>query len=133
GYRAGFTIFDEDDSRSILKRALAELDLDPKKHQVAGLLAAISRAKAEGKSPDEVAGRRASDRALRLVYERYQALSRDSNGMDFDDLLLNLVQLLKTDAEALDEWRSRFDHVLVDEYQDTNRVQYDLLRLLCDG
>jgi DNA helicase-2/ATP-dependent DNA helicase PcrA len=133
GYRAGFTIFDEDDSRSILKRALAELELDPKKHQVAGLLAAISKAKAEARGPEDVTGKRAADRALRLVYERYQALSRDSNGMDFDDLLLNLVQLLRDDAEVREEWRARFDHVLVDEYQDTNRVQYELLRLLCDG
>src|SRR5262245_50037780 len=133
GYRAGFTIFDEDDSRSIMKRALADLDLDPRKHQVAGLLAAISRAKAEARSPDDLTGKKAADRALRLVYERYQALSRDSNGMDFDDLLLNLVRLLRTDAEVLQEWRDRFDHVLVDEYQDTNRVQYELLRLLCDG
>jgi DNA helicase-2/ATP-dependent DNA helicase PcrA len=133
GYRAGFTIFDEDDSRSILKRALAELDLDPKKHQVAGLLAAISRAKSEARAPEDITGGKASDRALRLVYERYQALSRDSNGMDFDDLLLNLAHLWRQDAEALDEWRSRFDHVLVDEYQDTNRAQYILLRMLCDG
>jgi DNA helicase II / ATP-dependent DNA helicase PcrA len=133
GYRAGFTIFDEDDSRSILKRALAELELDPRKHQVAGLLAAISKAKAEARGPEDITGRRAADRALRLVYERYQALSRDSNGMDFDDLLLNLVKLLRDDAEVREEWRARFDHVLVDEYQDTNRVQYELLRLLCDG
>jgi DNA helicase-2/ATP-dependent DNA helicase PcrA len=133
GYRAGFSIFDEDDSRSILKRALAELELDPKKHQVAGLLAAISKAKAEARGPQDLTGRRAADRALRLVYERYQALSRDSNGMDFDDLLLNLVQMLRVDGEVREEWRSRFDHVLVDEYQDTNRVQYELLRLLCDG
>jgi DNA helicase II / ATP-dependent DNA helicase PcrA len=133
GYRAGFTIFDEDDSRSILKRALAELELDPKKHRVAGLLAAISKAKAEAHGPEDITGRRAADRALRLVYERYQALSRDSNGMDFDDLLLNLVRLLRDDAEVREEWRARFDHVLVDEYQDTNRVQYELLRLLCDG
>ncbi len=133
GYRAGFTIFDEDDSRSILKRALADLDLDPRKHQVAGLLAAISKAKAEARSPEDITGRKAADRVLRVVYERYQALGRDANGMDFDDLLLNLVHLLRADAEVLDEWRGRFGHVLVDEYQDTNRVQYELLRLLCDG
>jgi DNA helicase II / ATP-dependent DNA helicase PcrA len=133
GYRAGFTIFDEDDSRSILKRTLADLELDPKKHQVAGLLAAISKAKAEARGPEDITGKRAADRALRLVYERYQALSRDSNGMDFDDLLLNLVQLLRADEEVREQWRSTFDHVMVDEYQDTNRVQYELLRLLCDG
>jgi len=133
GYRAGFTIFDEDDARSILKRTLAELDLDPKRHQVAGLLAAISRAKSEARAPEDITGKKASDRALRMVYERYQALCRDSNGMDFDDLLLNLAHLWRQDAEALAEWRSRFDHVMVDEYQDTNRAQYTLLRLLCDG
>jgi DNA helicase-2/ATP-dependent DNA helicase PcrA len=133
GYRAGFTIFDEDDSRAILKRTFAELDLDPKKHSLALLQAAISKAKAEARPPGDVTGRAASDRVLRAVYERYQALSRDSNGMDFDDLLLNLVGLLSGDPEVLGEWRSRFDHVLVDEYQDTNRVQYQLLRLLTDG
>jgi DNA helicase-2/ATP-dependent DNA helicase PcrA len=133
GYRAGFTIFDEDDSRSILKRALADLELDPKKHQVAGLLAAISKAKAEARGPEDITGKRAADRALRMIYERYQALSRDSNGMDFDDLLLNLVQLLRADEEVREQWRSSFDHILVDEYQDTNRVQYELLRLLADG
>jgi DNA helicase-2/ATP-dependent DNA helicase PcrA len=133
GYRAGFTIFDEDDSRSILKRALAELDVDPKKHSVATFQAAISKAKAEARSPADITGRRVGDRVLRAVYERYQALSRDSNGMDFDDLLLNLAGLLRGDPEVLTEWRSRFDHVLVDEYQDTNRVQYELLRLLTDG
>jgi DNA helicase-2/ATP-dependent DNA helicase PcrA len=133
GYKAGFTIFDEDDSRSILKRALADLELDPKKHQVAGLLAAISKVKGEARGPEDITGKKAADRALRMVYERYQALSRDSNGMDFDDLLLNLVQLLRDDDQVREEWRSRFDHVLVDEYQDTNRVQYELLRLLCDG
>jgi DNA helicase-2/ATP-dependent DNA helicase PcrA len=67
---------------------------------------------------------------LRLVYERYQELSRQSNGMDFDDLILNLVRLLGSDEDALREWRSRFDQVLVDEYQDTNHAQYELLRLL---
>jgi DNA helicase-2/ATP-dependent DNA helicase PcrA len=92
GYRAGFTIFDQDDSRSILKRALAELDVDPKKQPIAALQAAISKAKAGARSPQEISGRKASDRVLRAVCERSQALSRDSNGMDFDDLLLNLVQ-----------------------------------------
>ena len=122
GFAAGFTIFDEDDARSILKRTLADLDLDPKRHPLAPLQAAISKAKAEMRTPD---------RKLRAIYERYRALSREANGMDFDDLILNLAQLLGSDPEALAEWRSHFDHVLVDEYQDTNRAQYELLRLLC--
>jgi DNA helicase-2/ATP-dependent DNA helicase PcrA len=130
GYRDGFAIFDEDDSRSILKRSLADLDLDPKKHPLAVLQAGISKAKAELLTPQDIGGRKASDRVLRVVYERYQALSRESNGMDFDDLIVNLVLLLRQDAGALAEWRGAFDQILVDEYQDTNRAQYELLRLL---
>jgi DNA helicase-2/ATP-dependent DNA helicase PcrA len=130
GYQAGFTIFDEEDSRSILKRALAELDLDPKKHQLASLQAAISRAKSELRRPEDIGGRKVADKALRLVYERYQTLSRESNGMDFDDLLVNLARLLGEHQEALVRWQDQFDHVLVDEYQDTNRAQYELLKLL---
>jgi len=131
GYGEGFAIFDEDDARSILRRALAELGAEARKGDVSQLQAAISRAKAELRRPEDVTGRKAADRLLRAVYERYQALARESNGMDFDDLILNLVQLFRTDAEALDHWRRRFVHVLVDEYQDTNRAQYELLRLLC--
>jgi DNA helicase-2/ATP-dependent DNA helicase PcrA len=131
GYGEGFAIFDEDDARSILKRALAELGAEAGKGDVGQLQAAISRAKAELRRPEDVTGRKAADRLLRAVYERYQALARESNGMDFDDLILNLVQLFRVDAEALDHWRRRFAHVLVDEYQDTNRAQYELLRLLC--
>src|SRR5204863_9803858 len=69
---------------------------------------------------------------LRAVYERYQQLARESNGMDFDDLLGNLAQLLRSDGEVGSAWRDRFQHVLVDEFQDTNRAQYELLRLLSD-
>jgi DNA helicase-2/ATP-dependent DNA helicase PcrA len=130
GYQAGFAIFDEEDARSILKRAMAELDVDPKKHPVPALLAGISRAKAELLQPDGLPTRKAADRILRLVYERYQRLSRESNGMDFDDLIVNLVLLLGQDPEALEHWRTQFEHILVDEYQDTNRAQYELLRRL---
>ncbi|MFZ0215015.1 MAG: UvrD-helicase domain-containing protein [Candidatus Dormiibacterota bacterium] len=129
GYRAGFVIFDEADSRSILKRALADLELDPKEHQAAGLAATISRAKAELRTPGEVAAGGVGA-ALELVHRRYQELSRESNGMDFDDLLTNLVRLLRQDEEVRERWSAQFQHVLVDEYQDTNRAQYELLRLL---
>ena len=133
GYREGFAIFDEDDSKSILKRALADLDVDPKKNSLAVLGASISRAKAEILRPDDITGRAAKDRVLRAVYERYQHLSRESNGMDFDDLILNVVHLLKANESVLREWQARFDQILVDEYQDTNRAQYEMLLALSGG
>ncbi len=133
GYRDGFAIFDEDDSRSILKRALADLELDPKKNSLAPLAEAISRAKAELLRPQDITGRAAKDRVLKAVYERYQELSRASNGMDFDDLILNLVHLLKENEGVRALWQARFDQILVDEYQDTNRAQYELLLTLTGG
>ncbi|GAC1655032.1 MAG: UvrD-helicase domain-containing protein [Candidatus Dormibacteraceae bacterium] len=133
GYREGFVIFDEDDSRSLLKRALADLEIDPRKNPLPVFAAGISKAKAEMQGPGDLATRAAPDRLLGLVYERYQALARESNGMDFDDLILNLVSVLKSDASVREEWRGRFDQVLVDEYQDTNQAQYELLMNLAGG
>jgi DNA helicase II / ATP-dependent DNA helicase PcrA len=127
GYRPGFAIFDEDDSKSILKRALADLELDPRKNTLPPLVEAISKAKSELLRPADVTGKAAKDRVLRIVYERYQELSRESNGMDFDDLILNLVHLWRENPAVLAEWRGRFEQVLVDEYQDTNRAQYEML------
>ena len=133
GYRPGFAIFDEDDSRSILKRALSDLEADPRKNPLPPLAEAISKAKAELLRPPDLIGKKAADRVLKAVYERYQELSRESNGMDFDDLILNLVHLLKDHPSVREEWRGRFDQVLVDEYQDTNRAQYELLIQLAGG
>jgi DNA helicase-2/ATP-dependent DNA helicase PcrA len=133
GYRPGFAIFDEDDSRSILKRALTDLELDPRRNTLPPLVEAISKAKSELLKPAEITGKTAKDQILRLVYERYQELSRESNGMDFDDLILNLVHLWQDNEAVREEWRGRFDQVLVDEYQDTNRAQYEMLIQLVGG
>jgi DNA helicase II / ATP-dependent DNA helicase PcrA len=130
GYKEGFVIFDEEDSRSILKRALTELGVDPKRHQIPALQAAVSQAKSDLRWPEDIPARKAADKVLRAVYERYRALCLESNGMDFDDLLLNLVKLLSEDREACRRWEAQFDQILVDEYQDTNRAQYALIRHL---
>ncbi len=130
GYRSGFSIFDEDDQRALVKRALADLELDPKRHPAGPILAAISRAKSELQSPDDLRRQDPKKKGTALVYERYQQLSRESGGMDFDDILNNLVALLREHEDVRRSWRERFTHILVDEYQDTNRVQYELLRLL---
>ncbi len=125
-----FVIFDEDDTRAALKRVLDELRLDPKRYPTGALSQQISQAKSELKRPQDIPNRSYGDEILRRVYESYEEVLRRSGGLDFDDLIMKLVELLSTDAEALAKWRDRFRHVLVDEYQDTNRAQYVLVNLL---
>src|ERR1700693_2641559 len=125
-----FVIFDEDDTRAALKRVLDELKLDPKRYPVGALSNAISQAKNELKGPNDTPTRSYADEIVRRVYESYQEVLRRSGGLDFDDLIMKLVELFNTDAEALAKWRDRFRHVLVDEYQDTNRAQYVLVNQL---
>jgi DNA helicase-2/ATP-dependent DNA helicase PcrA len=130
GIVPSFVIFDEDDTRAALRRVLDELRLDPKRYPVGMLSNAISQAKSELKTPNEYPNRSYQDEIVRRVYESYEEVLRRSGGLDFDDLIMKVVQLFSTDAEALAKWRDRFRHVLVDEYQDTNRAQYVLVNLL---
>src|SRR5258708_26035168 len=130
GMVLSFVIFDEDDTRAALRRVLDELRLDQKRYPVGMLSNAISQAKSELKTPNEYPNRSYQEEIVRRVYESYEEVLRRSGGLDFDDLIMKLVQLLSTDAEALEKWRDRFRHVLVDEYQDTNRAQYVLVNLL---
>src|SRR6195256_5848011 len=130
GIVPSFVIFDEDDTRAALRRVLDELKLDPKRYPVPALSNAISAAKNELKGPADYPNRSYHDEVVRRVYESYQDLLRRSGGLDFDDLIMKLVELLSTDEEALAKWRDRFRHVLVDEYQATNRPQYVLVNLL---
>ncbi len=130
GITSSFVIFDEDDTRAALKRVLDELRLDPKRYPIGALSAGISQAKNELKRPEDIPNRSYADEILRRVYESYQEVLKRSGGLDFDDLIMKLVELYSNDAEALEKWRDRFRHVLVDEYQDTNRAQYVLVNLL---
>src|ERR1700730_16193797 len=125
-----FVIFDEDDPRAALRRGLHDVRLDPKRYPIGALSNAISQAKNELKGPNEYPNRSYADEVVRRVYESYQEVLRRSGGLDFADLIMKLVELLNTDAEALEKWRDRFRHVLVDEYQDTNRAQYVLVNQL---
>src|SRR3984893_446209 len=133
GLPSNFTIFDEDDSRAALKRVLDELRLDPKKYPPSMISALISQAKNELITPDAYPNRSYSDEIVRRCYERYEDLLRRSGGLDFDDLIVKVVRLLQADQEARERWQDRFRHVLVDEYQDTNRAQYILVNLLAAG
>jgi DNA helicase II / ATP-dependent DNA helicase PcrA len=125
-----FVIFDEDDTRAALKRVLDELRLDQKRYPPSMIGHAISQAKNELVTPDSYPNRNYFDEIVRRCYVRYEELLRRSGGLDFDDLLVFTVRLLQNHEEALAKWRDRFRHVLVDEYQDTNHVQYVLVNLL---
>lgn len=132
GYSRNFVIYDESDQRTVMKRCLEELDLDPKKYPPNTFLAAISRQKNRLVSPGAYA--RAADGYLEEkvagIYRVYQELLERNNALDFDDLLMLTVRLFQAQPEILDYYQHRFRHILVDEYQDTNHVQYVLVNML---
>src|SRR6266849_4563259 len=110
GIVPSFVIFDEYDTRAALKRALDDLKLDPKRYPIPGLSNAISQAKNELKRPEDYPNRSYHDEIVRRVYESYQDVLRRSGGLDFDDLIMKLVELFNADEEALAKWRDRFRH-----------------------
>lgn len=135
GYRwtRHFTIFDESDVQSLIKEiATGELNLDERKHDPRGIRYKISQAKNLGLTPDQLEQEQRSPagRVAAEVYRRYEATLAKNNALDFDDLILRTVQLFQQHPERLEYWHQQFQHILVDEYQDTNRTQYALIRLL---
>ena len=127
GLRRNFVIYDEYDQLSVIKECLAELNIDPKAYTPAHLAAAINTVK-------ENLGHDTSfmDGVIRRVYETYNRKLRDYNALDFDDLIMKVVELFRADAEVLGYYQNRFRYILVDEYQDTNRAQYVLTRTLAE-
>jgi len=128
-----FVIFDEDDTRASIRRVLDELGLDAKRYPPSMISAQISNAKNELMGPEQYPSRNYFDEVVRRVYVRYDDLLRRSGGLDFDDLIGQVVRLLQTDEEARAKWQDRFRYVLVDEYQDTNRAQYVLVKLIAEA
>lgn len=125
-----YLIFDADDQLAVMKLVVKELGLDDKKYRPAALLGAVSQAKNELLTPEQFPIRTYRDEIVVRAYTRYQATLRDSNALDFDDLLVEPVRLFQGDIEVLEKYRRRFRYILVDEFQDTNLAQYALLRLL---
>jgi len=135
GYSSSFTIYDQTDSQSVIKDILRELNLDEKTFPPRQVLAAISRAKDELMDPaayaEYVAG--AEDFRMELyakVYTQYQQRLVTGNAVDFDDIIRLTVRLLQEHEDVLDYYQRRFRYVLIDEYQDTNKAQFELARLL---
>lgn len=130
GLRHDYLIFDADDQLAMMKLVLKDLNLDDKKYRPASLLNAISHAKNELLTPEQYPKRTYHDEIVARVFKRYQESLRSSNALDFDDLLVEPVKLLQTQADLLAKYRQRFRYILVDEFQDTNLAQYVLLQLL---
>ncbi len=135
GLPRDFKIFDADDQIATVKLALEHLDIKDPGEKVRGLLERISFAKNHAQTPAQIATEAAKHSdplgiAASKVYGEYENILRKAGALDFDDLLLRAVQVLREFPEARSAWQTRFRYIHVDEYQDTNRVQYDLLRLL---
>ena len=128
-----FSIFDESDAQSVVKQIVTkQLNLDDKKFEPRSVRYAISNAKNQGLSPQDFEREQPNyrGRVIAEVYGHYQARLAENNALDFDDLILVPVKLFQQNEQVLGYWHKRFQHILVDEYQDTNRIQYDLIRLL---
>lgn len=128
-----FSIFDESDVLSLMKEIVnKQLNLDDKKFDARSVRYAISNAKNQGFSPQEFEREQPNyrGRVIAQVYNSYQDKLAENNALDFDDLILVPTRLFQQNEQVLDYWHRKFGHILVDEYQDTNRTQYDLIRLL---
>ncbi|MES0359524.1 MAG: UvrD-helicase domain-containing protein [Anaerolineales bacterium] len=128
--QSNYVIFDTDDQLNVVKRALLDLNLDKKRYQPQGVLASISNAKNELYLPDDFPVMNYRDEVVKRIYHRYQELLLASNAVDFDDLLLWTARLLEDVPEVREKYARRYEHVLVDEFQDTNLAQYILLKHL---
>jgi DNA helicase-2/ATP-dependent DNA helicase PcrA len=134
GYTRGFTIYDQADSLRLVKQCIDELDVDPKRFAPRGIQRQISDAKNQLLDAEAYRLKVGSffEQTAADVYELYEQRIHSMNAMDFDDLLFRCVNLFELFEEVRDRYRQSFQHVLVDEYQDTNRAQYEWLRLLCE-
>ena len=135
GYDQNFVIYDTTDQKTVIRNIINELRLDNKQYKVPYLMAVISKNKEKSISPRQFEMESNSgfkNNALVDVYYMYEKILKENHAMDFDDLLLNTVKLLKKDESILNLYQDRFKYIMVDEYQDTNQIQYELIRMLAD-
>ena len=132
GLDKSFVIYDADDRLALIKRAMKELQISDKSVKPKAAEAAISKAKNEGKLPDEMMADAyyPNQQQIARIYERYEDMHKKADAVDFDDLLLYVARLLKERKDIREKWQNRFKHILIDEYQDTNHIQYQIVKLL---
>lgn len=133
GYSKYFTIYDTVDSKRIIKECISRLNLDEKMYNPKAMLSHISNCKNSNLTPDELADEFRSNSRMKnvaAIYAAYNVALKQANALDFDDIIALTVKVLATSEQTRAHWMNRFDHVLVDEYQDTNPLQYRLISLL---
>ncbi|CUR60970.1 ATP-dependent DNA helicase pcrA [metagenome] len=133
GFKSNFSIYDAADSKRLMTLVLRDLELDPKRYQPNAVLHWVSDQKNELRDPEDVAkqARNSFEEAYAKAFTSYQRRLREANALDFDDLIMTTVHLLQAFPDVRENYRRRFRHVLVDEYQDTNHAQYSLIQQLC--
>lgn len=135
GYSSHFTIYDTDDQKRVMKDVYKSLGLNDKEIPIKSALNVISSAKDKLIEPEEFIAINSSDFRLSKIgkaYAAYQKVLKEADAMDFDDMIVNTVKMLKSNREALDFYHRRFKYIMVDEYQDTNHAQYELVSLLAE-
>src|SRR5215469_3682927 len=132
GYKKDFAIYDESDQQNVVKAVMKRLGLDDKQTKPSAILGRISWAKNHMLDPQEMYLQSADQVTERVahIYEGYRKELRKANALDFDDLLLETVRLLKSSSQVRERYQRRYQYLLIDEYQDTNRPQYELIKLL---
>jgi DNA helicase II / ATP-dependent DNA helicase PcrA len=135
GLPKDFAIYDTDDQLSAVKLAIAKLAIDSEQLTPRNVLSAISHAKNHATTPEKLRSQAIGqdDRKVADIYAEYERQLKQSNALDFDDLLLRTARMLRENPAVREKWQNRFQYLHVDEYQDTNRVQYDLMRLLTNA
>lgn len=127
-----YVIYDEDDRQGLIKQAMKELSIDAQQIKPRAVSSIISNAKNELKTPDDFAASATYPHLQNIakIYARYEKLRKGAGALDFDDLLIETVRLLRDHPDIRDKWRSHFKHILIDEYQDTNAAQYAIVKYL---
>ena len=133
GYETNFSIYDPDDQKSLMRQVIKKINLDPKQYPEAGVLSTISSAKNEMRTPQDMM--EASDGDYRQenmakIYLEYQKQMKENNALDFDDLLMKTVELFQNWPQILEGYQDKFRYIMIDEYQDTNTVQFMFVSLL---
>ena len=133
GYDTNFTIYDGDDQKTLMKQVLKKMQADPKQFKERAVLSRISAAKNDRITADEFeqqAGADFREKKIAQIYREYQKELKKNNALDFDDLLVKTVELFEANADVLEYYQDKFRYIMVDEYQDTNLVQFKLVDLL---
>ena len=135
GYDSSFIIFDSGDQKSLIKKCLKELQIDPKQFSEKSVQAEISNSKNEMLEPEQYAARAQGDfrkEKIAIIYELYQKRLKENNSIDFDDIINFTIKIFNENPEILNYYASKFQYILVDEYQDTNKSQFTLVKMLAE-